>query len=120
MPDYTIQSISTADARFELPPGAGTDSVHTKSEYCMAITRLASDKGLTGSGIALTLGDGNRLVCEAIELLARPLIGRSIEELMFRVGSGSRGLSDESCLRVPGPATRSRHSAPPRLHHGRI
>ncbi|MGC1296220.1 MAG: enolase C-terminal domain-like protein [Alloacidobacterium sp.] len=103
MPDSTIQSVSIVDARFELPPGAGTDSVHTKSEYCMAITRLASDKGLTGSGIALTLGDGNRLVCEAIELLARPLIGRSIEELMSGFGNVSRRLADDPSLRWLGP-----------------
>jgi L-fuconate dehydratase len=103
MPDCTIQSVSAVDARFELPPGAGTDSVHTKSEYCMAITRLASDKGLTGSGIALTLGDGNRLVCEAIELLARPLIGRSIEELMSGFGNVSRCLADDPSLRWLGP-----------------
>ena len=103
MPDCTIQSVSAVDARFELPPGAGTDSVHTKAEYCMAITRLASDKGLTGSGIALTLGDGNRLVCEAIELLARPLIGWPIEELMSGFGNVSRRLADDPSLRWLGP-----------------
>jgi L-fuconate dehydratase len=69
----------------------------------MAITRLASDKGLTGSGIALTLGDGNRLVCEAIELLARPLIGQSIEDLMSGFGNVSRRLADDPSLRWLGP-----------------
>ena len=82
MRSCTIQSVSTVDARFPLPAGAGTDSVHTNSEYCMATTRLTSDAQISGTGIALTLGDGNRLVCETIELLARPLVGAEINDLM--------------------------------------
>jgi L-fuconate dehydratase len=103
MPDYTIQRVSTVDARFALPTGAGTDSVHTNSEYCMAITRLESDRQLSGTGIALTLGDGNRLVCEAIDLLARTLVGREISELMSNFGKFSRGLADDPSLRWLGP-----------------
>jgi L-fuconate dehydratase len=98
-----IRSVSTVDARFALPPGAGTDSVHTRSEYCMAVTRLMTDSQLSGSGIALTLGDGNRLVCEAIDLLAKPLVGLEIEELMSRFGSISRQLADDPSLRWLGP-----------------
>jgi L-fuconate dehydratase len=103
MPNYLIQSISAVDARFALPAGAGTDSVHTNSQYCMAITRLATDKQICGSGIALTLGDGNRLVCNAIDLLARPLAGREINEVMSNFGSFSRQLADNPSLRWLGP-----------------
>jgi L-fuconate dehydratase len=103
MPDCTIHSIRTVDARFALPAGAGTDSVHTKSEYCMAVTLLGGDNQLIGSGIALTLGDGNRLVCEAIALLARPLMGREINEVMADFGSFSRRLADDPSLRWLGP-----------------
>jgi L-fuconate dehydratase len=69
----------------------------------MATTRLASDSHLAGTGIALTLGDGNRLVCEAIELLARPLVGAEINELMATFGSLSRSLADDPALRWLGP-----------------
>ncbi|HUD12929.1 MAG TPA: enolase C-terminal domain-like protein [Terracidiphilus sp.] len=69
----------------------------------MATTRLASDSQLSGTGIALTLGDGNRLVCEAIELLARPLVGAEINELMATFGSLSRRLADDPALRWLGP-----------------
>jgi L-fuconate dehydratase len=103
MRNCTIQSVSAVDARFRLPAGAGTDSVHTNSEYCMATTRLASDSQLSGTGIALTLGDGNRLVCEAIELLARPLVGAEINELMATFGAFSRSLADDPALRWLGP-----------------
>jgi L-fuconate dehydratase len=103
MPNCTIEAVSTIDARYALPAGAGTDAVHTKPEYCMALTRLSTGKGLTGSGIALTLGDGNRLVCEAIELLARPLVGQDIEDVMADFGSFSRKLADDPSLRWLGP-----------------
>src|SRR5712664_1230832 len=103
MPDSTIRSVSTFDARFPLPPGAGTDSVHTNSEYSFAVTLLTGDGGLQGTGIVLTLGEGNRLVCEAIELLARPLVGTAIEELMSDFGRVSRKLADDPSLRWLGP-----------------
>jgi len=103
MSNCTIQSIAAIDARFALPAGAGTDSVHTNSEYCMAVTRLTSDQPISGSGIALTLGDGNRLVCDAIELLAKPLAGKEINEVMASFGAFSRQLADDPSLRWLGP-----------------
>jgi L-fuconate dehydratase len=103
MPESTIRSVSTCDARFPLPPGAGTDSVHTNSEYSFAVTLLTGEDGLRGTGIVLTLGEGNRLVCEAIELLARPLAGIAIEELMSDFGRVSRKLADDPSLRWLGP-----------------
>jgi L-fuconate dehydratase len=103
MTSCVIQSVSTFDARFALPAGAGTDSVHTSPEYCMAVTRLTSDRQISGTGIALTLGDGNRLVCEAIDLLAKPLAGLEINELMSNFGKFSRRLADDPSLRWLGP-----------------
>jgi L-fuconate dehydratase len=103
MPDYAIESISTWDARFPLPEGAGMDALHTNSEYCFAVTLLGSRGGLCGTGISLTLGNGNQLVCEAIELLARPLAQMGIEELMADFGRTSRQLADDPSLRWLGP-----------------
>jgi L-fuconate dehydratase len=103
MPNCIIESISTRDARYALPPGAGTDAVHTNSEYCLAVTLLKSSGGRSGTGIALTLGEGNRLVCEAIDLLAPPLLGLEIEELMADFGAMSRRLADDPSLRWLGP-----------------
>jgi L-fuconate dehydratase len=103
MADYSIESIAAYDARFPLPPGAGTDSVHTNSEYSLGVTLLASQQGLCGTGITLTLGEGNRLICEAIEMLARPLVGMAIEELMANFGHVSKKLSDDPSLRWLGP-----------------
>ena len=98
-----IESIGSRDARFALPPGAGTDAVHTNSEYCLAVTLLKSNRNLCGTGIALTLGEGNRLVCDAIDLLARPLVGLEIEELMADFGAMSQRLANDPSLRWLGP-----------------
>jgi L-fuconate dehydratase len=103
MSDAAIRSISSYDARFPLPPGAGTDSVHTNSEYSFAVTLLAGENGIRGTGIALTLGTGNKLVCEAVEMLAKPLAGVAIEELMSDFGRVSRKLADDPSLRWLGP-----------------
>ena len=103
MSDYAIESIATRDARFPLPGGAGSDALHTNSEYCFAVTLLSSRDGLCGTGIALTLGAGNRLVCEAIELLAKSLSKLDIEEVMSDFGSVSRRLADHPSLRWLGP-----------------
>ncbi len=66
---------------------------------------------MTGSGMALTLGDGNRIVCELIELLAPELVGREIEELMADFGAVSRRLADHSQLRWLGPHKGAVHLA---------
>src|SRR6201991_2357897 len=103
MPDCTIQSISTYDARFALPPGAGTDSIHDTSGYCLAMTLLSTQNGPRGSGFVLTLGDGNTLVCKAIEMLAKPLEGMSIDAVMADFGNISRKIADHASLRWLGP-----------------
>jgi L-fuconate dehydratase len=103
MANNVIRSISTYDARFSLPAGAGTDSIHATSEYCLAVTLLETDGGPTGSGFVLTLGSGNALVCKAIEMLASPLEGKNIEEVMANFGQLSRNIADHAALRWLGP-----------------
>jgi L-fuconate dehydratase len=103
MPDCRIESVDTYDARFPLEAGAGSDAVHSESEYCFAMTLLRTGGGLTGSGLVLTLGEGNRLVCDAIAMLGRTLSGRNIEELMADFGAFSRKLADHPQLRWLGP-----------------
>src|SRR5882757_2666339 len=103
MSNLIIESIRTVDARYSLQPGEGTDAVHSDPEYCMAVTRLLTNKTTSGSGIALSLGEGNRLICEAIDMLARPLVGLEIEDVMGEFGRMSRRLADDPSLRWLGP-----------------
>jgi L-fuconate dehydratase len=109
--EAVIQSVGSYDARYPLPAGAGTDAVHSESEYCLAVTLLKTDGALTGTGIVLTLGDGNRIVCEIIELLARSVVGKEIESLMADFGTFSRSLADHPQLRWLGPHKGAIHLA---------
>jgi hypothetical protein len=43
--------------------------------------------GPCSTGIVLTLGQGNQLVCGAIELLGKGLLGKDIEKLMADFGT---------------------------------
>ena len=106
-----IQSVRSYDARYPLAAGAGTDAVHSESEYCLAVTRLDTDGALTATGMVLTLGDGNRIVCELIDLLAPALVGKEIESLMADFGAFSRSLADHPQLRWLGPHKGAIHLA---------
>jgi L-fuconate dehydratase len=98
-----ITRVAARDARFHLQPGEGADAVHTDPQYAYAVARLESDGPHTGTGLALTLGGGNDLVCATIELLGAPLAGREIEEVMADFGALFRGLADHPQLRWLGP-----------------
>ena len=100
---HQIASIRACDLHFPLAHGDGTDALHSGSEYAFATTRLRSEHGLQGTGIVLTLGMGNKLVCDAIELLGEVLVGREIEELMSEFGAVSEKLAQHPQLRWLGP-----------------
>lgn len=98
-----IRSVSAHDVRFQLQPGEGADAIHTDPQYAYAVALLQTDRATAGTGLAFTLGGGNELVCRAIELLATPLAGREIEELMAEWGAVFHQLADHHALRWLGP-----------------
>jgi L-fuconate dehydratase len=85
--------------------------VHSGAEYAFGVTQLHTDGGLTGCGITLTMGRGNRVVCDIIEQLAATLAGRDIEELMAEFGTVSKRLADDPALRWLGPHKGAVHLA---------
>lgn len=103
MKSVVIAAVSTQDARFQLKPGEGVDAIHTNPQYAYAVTLLHTDAGLNGVGLALTLGAGTEMVCDAIQTLAQPLVGREIEELMAAFGQTFRQIADHPQLRWLGP-----------------
>lgn len=111
MKSNVIIAVEAEDRRFPLAGGAGTDAVHQISEYAFAVTRLLTNNGLVGSGLVLTLGDGNEIVCKLIAEYAKKLPKLPIEELMADFGSVSRRLSDDPCLRWLGPHKGAVHLA---------
>ena len=103
MAKQLIKASQTRDARFPLPELAGTDATHSGSEYAFAVTLLPGSTGTFGTGIALTLGQGNQLVCQAIDLLVSHVVDRDVEELMADFGSVSREMAQHPQLRWLGP-----------------
>jgi L-fuconate dehydratase len=103
MTQHRITSLETRDVRFPLEQGAGSDAVHSGAEYAFATTLLRSDEKVFGTGIVLTLGLGNQLVCEAIECLGKKLIGQEIEVLMANFGAVAQKLAQHPQLRWLGP-----------------
>src|SRR5438093_8422813 len=103
MHDQRITAVETRDVRLPLLEGAGSDAIHSGSEYAFATTLITTEARNFGTGIVLTLGNGNQLVCRAIEMLAQKLIGRDVEELMSNFGEYSRQLADDPQLRWLGP-----------------
>lgn len=98
-----VREVIARDARYVLEPGEGSDAVHSNPQYSFAVTQLSLEGGIQGTGLVLTMGLGNDLVCRAIEILSRKLVGAEIEELMAHFGSTSRELADHPQMRWLGP-----------------
>jgi L-fuconate dehydratase len=111
MKSVAITGVEAQDRRFPLHDGAGSDAVHAGAEYAFAVTQLHTDSALAGSGITLTLGNGNRVVCDIIEQLGARLAGREIEDLMAEFGAVSKRLADDPALRWLGPHKGAVHLA---------
>lgn len=99
----TITRASIRDVRYPLKPGEGADALHTNPIYAYAVTQLHTDQHVEGIGIALTLGDGNDLVCRAIEACVEPLIGCEIELLMSEFGKMTKQIANHPRYRWLGP-----------------
>lgn len=106
-----ITAINAQDNRFKLHGGHGADSIHTDPTYAYATTILHSNRGPQGIGLAFTLGGGNDGVCELARILAEPLIGMHIEDLMADFGRVQRKISDHPMYRWLGPHKGSVHLA---------
>lgn len=103
MKNAIITGVTIEDKRFPLKEGAGSDAVHTVPEYSYAVCNLHTDMGIDGIGIAFTLGDGNDLVCKAIEYISEPIVGREINDLMSEFGKVFASISDSPTTRWIGP-----------------
>lgn len=98
-----INRTDVRDVRYNLENGAGSDAVHKNPQYAYAAAMLTDDTGVTGTGLAFTLGEGNDLVCKAAGFYADRLKGRDIEDLMQHFGQTFNALSNEQQFRWLGP-----------------
>lgn len=98
-----IKNITIKDVRFQLDKGAGSDAIHRDPIYSYAVTILEDENGLSGTGLAFTLGEGNDMVCQAARFYAESLKGKEIEQLMAEFGATFNALSNEQQFRWLGP-----------------
>lgn len=110
MPSTIISRVRSRDTRFVLADGAGADAVHSAPQYSFAVTEMQAGS-LQGTGIVLTLGEGNDLVCAAIDKMAPDLEGRDLDELMAGFGIWFNRVSNHHQLRWLGPHTGVVHLA---------
>jgi L-fuconate dehydratase len=102
----TIIDVKTLDIRFPTSRALdGSDAMNADPDYSAAyvILRTDSPKGLEGHGLTFTIGRGNELCCAAIESLAAPLVGRTLESLTADLGAFWTSITSDSQMRWIGP-----------------
>jgi len=98
-----ITAVRSLDLRFPLPPGAGSDAIHSNPVYSLATCALDTDAEVSGTGFSLTLGAGNDLVCGAIRQYAKYLVGADVDEVMESLGERWHAWANDGQLRWLGP-----------------
>ncbi|HEV2216952.1 MAG TPA: L-fuconate dehydratase [Candidatus Dormibacteraeota bacterium] len=102
----TILRATTRDVRFPTSRTlAGSDAMNRDPDYSAAYVVLETDHpdGIAGHGLTFTIGRGNELCVEAIELLAPHVVGRTLEDIAADMAGFWRSLVGDSQLRWLGP-----------------
>ena len=110
----TVTSIRTLDIRFPTSIFLdGSDAMNPDPDYSAAYLQIGTDSedGLTGTGFVFTIGRGNDIEANAIEVLASRFVGRDVEELLADMGATWREMMDDSQLRWLGPEKGVMHMA---------
>lgn len=104
-PAVTIIGAETADIRFPTSKTLdGSDAMNPTPDYSAAYVILhASEPGLTGHGLAFTLGRGTDLVVAAIEALLPRVEGLGLDAIENDLAGFWRRLVGESQMRWLGP-----------------
>ena len=92
------------DLRFPTSREAiGSDAVNKDPDYSAAYCILKTNGTFEGHGLTFTLGRGTELVVQALEYLARFVVGRDLQAITQDLRAFSRLLTDESQFRWLGP-----------------
>ncbi len=82
----------------------GSDAMNPDPDYSAAYCIVeTSEPGLTGHGLAFTLGRGTDLVVHAIDALSHRLVGRSLDGIENDLAGFWRSLVGDSQMRWLGP-----------------
>ncbi len=99
-----ISSFETFDVRFPTSKLLdGSDAMNLDPDYSAAYLRINTDTpGLTGDSLVFTLGRGNDVQIEAINILAEKVGKFSVEDAFKNIGEIAKELSSDSQLRWLG------------------
>lgn len=104
----TIRDVRVFDVRF--PTSAekhGSDAMNPDPDYSAAYAIIETDRGdgISGHGLAFTIGRGTEVVGAAIRALRPLVVGRTVGEFVAAPGAFSKRLTGDSQLRWLGPET---------------
>ena len=101
-----VTIIRTFDIRFPTSIFLdGSDAMNPDPDYSAAylVVETDADDGLHGAGFVFTIGRGNDIQSNAIEVLAQRFVGRDVEELLGDMGATWKEMLNDSQLRWLGP-----------------
>ncbi|MEI9907172.1 MAG: enolase C-terminal domain-like protein [Actinomycetota bacterium] len=100
-----ITHLRTFDIRFPTSLDLdGSDAMNADPDYSAAYLRIeTSDPTLTGDAFVFTIGRGNEVQIQAIQILAEKISGLDIDSAFENIGKIARELSSDSQLRWLGP-----------------
>ena len=107
-----ITNLHVRDIRFPTSQDlSGSDAMNPDPDYSAAYVVLETDGGISGHGLAFTLGRGTEIVVTAVQAMRRLIRGRSLEECTGDMGAFWRRLTGDSQLRWIGPDKGAVHLA---------
>ncbi|CAK7244579.1 MAG: hypothetical protein STHCBS139747_006123 [Sporothrix thermara] len=112
--DVTITGFTVTDIRFPTSlDGVGSDAMHVGTNGSHPYVRLETNVGgsLVGEGIAFSNGRGSELICMALDIFARRVVGKTMHELTRNMGKTWRYMVSDSQYRWIGPEKSVTHLA---------
>ncbi|KAL1889580.1 hypothetical protein Sste5346_008829 [Sporothrix stenoceras] len=112
--DVTITGFTVTDIRFPTSlDGVGSDAMHVGTNGSHPYVRLETNVGglLVGEGIAFSNGRGSELICMALNIFAKRVVGKTMHELTRNMGKTWRYMVADSQYRWIGPEKSVTHLA---------
>ncbi|CAH0050875.1 unnamed protein product [Clonostachys solani] len=111
--DVTITSFKVTDLRFPTSlDGVGSDAMHVGTNGSHPFIQIFTNREeLIGEGIAFSNGRGSELVCMALEIFAKRVVGKTMHELTRDMGKTWRYMVSDSQYRWIGPEKSVTHLA---------
>ncbi|KAJ5812661.1 enolase C-terminal domain-like protein [Penicillium riverlandense] len=111
--DVTVTSFEIIDLRFPTSlDGVGSDAMHVGTNGSHPYIRLKTNQeDLVGEGIAFSNGRGSELICMALEIFAKRVVGKTMHRLTRDMGKTWRYMVSDSQYRWVGPEKSVTHLA---------